>query len=592
MKTTLLLLPLLALVVFPMWADKPFFYDKTGEKIIYSVRKDKVLLKYNSTNDARSLQSNVVAKELTLLPENRMIADVDTTQAQLRAIRETPGISDAGYMLQYREGDGQLIYPTEKLFICHKEGESIDRILEIAGLSEKVLSIERFTEYSPLYIVQLDEPIENMMDIGNRTYETGLCEFAVPSFMRIPEFLEPIVSQNMAQSTTIVANTTDYYPMQWGLKNTAQFQIDRMIAGCDIDVEPAWEITKGNSSIKIAVVDNGVQLDHPELVDNLLQGYNGISDYMGQGAGAPYDKDDTAHGTNCAGVIAAVDNGVGVIGVAPNCKIIPIKAYSEFVGYDATYANGLRYAWKTGKADVVCCSWFIAPNALNPAVELAIDCLVVHGRNGKGSVVVCAAGNNAEYQVLFPASHPATIAVGAISPCGERKTPTSCCVGSGGFGVSAYGEGLDVVAPGINIYTTGLGGNIETNFMDTSAACPFVAGIAALVLSVDPSLTYEEVRTIIRSTAVDPITQQPYSVLSEEFGYGLAKAGAAVSLAASQLTYIVDRTVTADTVVSNRCVFVQNATVTNNAKLTIDAQQYVEINGPFEVELGSELELR
>ena len=132
---------------------------------------------------------------------------------------------------------------------------------------------------------------------------------------------------------------------------------------------------------------------------------------------------------------------------------------------------------------------------------------ISNGRNGLGCVIVFAAGNNNNSTVSYPANAIADIvAVGALSPCGERKNPSSCD-GETNWG-SNYGTALDVMAPGVLIPTTDISGSAGyssgdyfNRFNGTSSACPHVAGIAALVLSVNPSLTQKEVVTIIEKTA-------------------------------------------------------------------------------------------
>ena len=578
---------ILMLVVFPLWADEPYFYDGRGEKVTLSVRKDKVLLKYDSKSDAKTLQKQVAAKEIKLLREDMAVVDIDTTKAQLSAIRKISGVSQAAYMLESK--GGTLKCPTGRLYVRCKKGLSIDSILDIASVSKKLISKEIYDINAQIYIVAFDEKPEDRLSTAAQLYETGLCKFVEPSFL-VLNTPEPITPQNIARgATTLPSNTTDYYPLQWGLKNTAQFPIDGMRVGCDIDIEPAWEITKGSNTIKIAVVDNGVQLDHPDLVNNLLPGFNAMGDQSGDGS--PYSY-DTSHGTACAGVIAAADNGIGVVGVAPNCKIIPIKTYSRIYFYSEEIKEGLRYAWAEAKADIISCSW--SDDEYDSLVDNEINNAITYGRDGKGCIVVCAAGNQGQPQVRFPASLSSTIAVGAITPCGRRKIPEGCNNGDGGAGYSNYGTGLDVVAPGVSIYTTDLGGGIAPDFLDTSAACPFVSGIAALVLSVDPLLTYQEVKEIICLTA-NYETLTSTGSLSSDFGNGLAKASGAVALAQTfcERREYKNRTITTNTTVSDDdCIIeVQNVTVTNNAKLTLDAQREIEISGGLEVTLGSELEL-
>jgi subtilisin family serine protease len=446
------------------------------------------------------------------------------------------------------------------------------------------------------------------MDISIALYKSGLCEFAEPSFLRL---LKP-------------SNSNPYYPNQWGLKNTGQYDGE---AGCDIHIEPAWNITKGNSNIKVAIIDEGIDLTHPDLYANLLPGYDATDAGCGGADGSPCGND--AHGTCCAGIIAAVDNTIGVVGVASSCKIVPVRiAYSDPWGWwvttDAEIADGLHYAWDNAGADILSNSW--GGGSSSTVINTEIQDALSYGRNGKGCVIVFSSGNDDSF-VAYPAnSNSNIIAVGAISPCGERKSPTSCDTETS-WG-SNYGQKLDVVAPGVLIPTTDIqgtngynpnvpihpwsGGTILTTdysnldytvwFNGTSAACPHVAGVAALVLSVNSSLTQLQVQQIIESTAqkVRPdlytystTSGHPNGTWNEQMGYGLVDAYAAVQAAECQTVNFTNQTVTTNTTVTS-CgdINVQYVTVTNGAKLTLEAAGNVNIISDFEVALGSEFEVK
>jgi subtilisin family serine protease len=343
----------------------------------------------------------------------------------------------------------------------------------------------------------------------------------------------------------------------------------------------------------------------------LLPGYDATDAGCGGADGSPCEND--AHGTACAGIVAAVDNTIGVVGVASSCKIIPIRiAYSNSWGYwvviDDEVADGLHYAWDNAGADILSSSWHLASPAA--VVDAEIQDAFAYGRNGKGCVIVFSSGNNNASSVYYPAnSNSNIIVVGAISPCCERKSYTSCD-GESRLG-SNYGTPLDVVAPGVFIPTTDIQGSAgdspgdyRLDFSGTSAACPHVAGVAALVLSINPSLTQVQVQQIIESTAqkVRPdlytystTPGHPNGTWNNEMGYGLVDAYAAVQAAAPCTTtvYFTNQTVTTNTTVTSDCdINVQNVTVTNGAKLTLEAVGRVNIISGFEVELGSKFEIK
>jgi len=324
-----------------------------------------------------------------------------------------------------------------------------------------------------------------------------------------------------------------YYPQQYYLKNTGQTGGK---SGIDINVEPAWNITKGSANIRIAVVDEGVEA-HEDL-GTLLPGYT-----VGGGNGSPQNVDNNdvkAHGEACAGIIAALHNDIGIKGIAPNCKIVPVNIAPYFsthidptIGQATSFASNediataLNWAWHN--ADVLSCSW--GGGSPSTYIESAIDSARTFGRNGKGCIVVFASGNAIPFgNVSFPANYNGVIAVGAIDKNGNiwnysnRGSSLSLVAPSGDVNLNGDVATLDRM--GANGYN---GGNYMNNFGGTSAACPQVAGIAALLLSVNPDLTETQVKAAMENTATDLGT----SGFDNTYGYGLVNAYAAVNKALS-----------------------------------------------------------
>ena len=334
------------------------------------------------------------------------------------------------------------------------------------------------------------------------------------------------------------------YSQQYYLKNSGQTGGK---SGIDINVEPAWNITKGSANIRIAIVDEGVEA-HEDL-GTLLPGYT-----VGGGNGTPQNTDNSdskAHGEACAGIIAAVhDNNLYIKGIAPNCKIVPVNIAPYFSTHiDASTGQATSFAsnediatalnWAWHNADVLSCSW--GGGIVSTYIENAIDSAKTYGRNGKGCVLVFASGNNYPYisNVAFPANYNDVIAVGAINKNGniwnysQRGSALSLVAPSGD--VDLKGDVVTIDRMGSNGYNSG---NYMTNFGGTSAACPQVAGVAALILSVRPDLTQEQVRQVIESTC----TKLPDYLFvhnpshssgtwNNEVGYGLVNAYAAVNAA-------------------------------------------------------------
>jgi len=369
---------------------------------------------------------------------------------------------------------------------------------------------------------------------------SNMVEYAEPNFIRLyKKFItnhDPIDSEFHNFPSPQLDDPLLAY--QWSLKN----------GNGGINVQGAWPYAKGEG-IKVAVIDDGVRLNHPDLQANLLPGY----DATGLGSnGACANNNYNNHGTLCTGVIAAVKNKIGIRGVAYKSKIIPIRiAYStcdtcKWNTNDDEIIDAFTWAKNNG-ADVISNSWgggstsFLLNNAITDCVE--------NGRNGKGCVVLFATGNNNAPYILSPSSHPKVIAVGASTKCDERKFPYSC---EGEKWGSNYGYGLSVVAPGVKIPTTisTVYGELfyshgyTSSFNGTSSACPHVAGVVALVLSVNPNFTQNQVRYIIESTT-DKIQENSYNyqTLSEypdgtwsmQAGYGRVNGYKAVMKARSCL---------------------------------------------------------
>jgi subtilisin family serine protease len=343
------------------------------------------------------------------------------------------------------------------------------------------------------------------------------------------------------------------YNLQWSLKNTGSVAQYSGTVGADMNVENAWNISMGSPTIKIAVVDEGVDLTHPDLAANLLQGFNCLTQTSNIGDGQNLGT-ARAHGTACAGIIAARTDtnqnatNIGIAGVAPFCKIIPINLAASNGTFTTTanIAGGFDYAWQNG-ADVISNSW--GGSSPSSIMEDAIHRAVTQGRGGKGSVVLFASGNG-NTSVNYPATNPNVIAVGASSMCDQRKNITSCDGET--FWGSCYGNTLDIVAPGVKIATTdnvgtsgyntqaGTAGDYNATFNGTSSACPNAAGVAALILSVNTNYTQTQVKQILELSAskmsgytYSMTINQPNGTWNSETGHGRVNAHSAVLLAQS-----------------------------------------------------------
>lgn len=322
--------------------------------------------------------------------------------------------------------------------------------------------------------------------------------------------------------------STDVYDQyQWSLSNTGQTY---GTAGADIQAVDAWNLSTSGAGVTVAVIDEGVDLVHPDLAANLVAGYDATG---GGSAGGPTNND--AHGTSCSGIIAAVtNNSKGVAGVANAAKIMPVRIAYKATGAttwtttDAWIADGIAWAANNG-ADVLSNSW--GGGTESATINDAISTAKTSGRGGKGCVVVFSTGNY-NTTVAYPGYLDTVIGVGALSPCGERKAPSSCD-GEYWWG-SNYGTALDISAPGVFMYTTDISGtagyttdDYVSYFNGTSSAAPVVSGVAALVLAANPALTASQVEQILYANT-DDLHTAGWDNLT---GYGRVNAQKAVQAA-------------------------------------------------------------
>jgi subtilisin family serine protease len=306
------------------------------------------------------------------------------------------------------------------------------------------------------------------------------------------------------------------FPLQWHLHNTGQ---SGGTPDADINAPEAWEITTGDPNIIVAVLDAGIDPNHPDLINNLVAGYDFYED--DDSPDPALDHVLNAHGTMCAGLIAAQGNNeIGVTGVTWNCGIMSIRI--DCHGSDGTYygiteadrATAFRWAADHG-AHVLSISWtYSSPTPILHSAIMDITKRGGIGRDGKGCVVVAGVGNDSG-PVGWPAKYPEVIAVGATDHDDIR------------WDYSNYGPELDIVAPSGNhnpppphcyLWTTDISGPAGgithpaysykhildyVHFGGTSGACPVAAGVAALIFSVEPELSTDDVKHFLEQSGKD-----------------------------------------------------------------------------------------
>lgn len=218
----------------------------------------------------------------------------------------------------------------------------------------------------------------------------------------------------------------------------------------------SWQYTKGEG-VRIAVLDTGVDLNHSDLIENILTGKNFINP-------SEPPEDDNSHGTHVAGIICASNNEQGMVGVAPKSKVIPVKVLDRHGSGEIEHtAKGIRWAADQGVD-------FISMSLGSPKPLKTIEEAIKYAES-KGAVCFCAAGNAGRTrQIFYPAAYPNVIGVGAIDQNFDRAN------------FSCTGPDLDFLAPGVGILST-VPDNWYARLSGTSMASPFVIGVAALLLS-------------------------------------------------------------------------------------------------------------
>ncbi len=350
-----------------------------------------------------------------------------------------------------------------------------------------------------------------------------------------------------------------YYADQWGHNNTGQMLSYDWSTyshengdpvgtpGFDAHAEEAWDKSQGygSSSVVIAILDSGVDMDHPDL--NIVAGY----DFGDNDTNPDDNSSQPGHGTCCAGVAAAMaNNNLGVAGVAGGSGIMACKVANSAGSMYFSYIQDALYWAADNGADVISMSLGAALSS-----DAATDAALSYAYNA-GCIILAATGNENASTISYPAVHDQVMGIGAASPCGDRKRSAASslylnpgvdadpndytCDGERWWG-SNYGTtsqddrgAVDIIAPTI-LPTTDIGGSggyvsgdYEMWFNGTSCATPYAAGVAALVISANPTYTPSQVWTALTSTATDVVNVESGSGWDRYSGYGMVNADAAI----------------------------------------------------------------
>jgi subtilisin family serine protease len=569
------------------------YYYVGNKKIKLNKIPDSFALKYKENVSSISIDRKLLAlpnlaeieerKNMPLnrlvivtLPQTKSLMDVGTT---IRGLEEDQDVEFVVPVYQEPQSGLRLVATDEITvrFKSHVTKEAIDKVNKENGVE-----IAEKDNFAPNQYTLRVKDTKDTFAIANKYHESDLTEFAEPSF-----FSE-------------VKKATIPYSEQWHLFNNGQ---EGGQAGEDVKATDAWGITGGSPEIIIAIIDDGVDIDHPDLKPNIwtnpdsskpdVHGWNFFGDTDNprpQKFTPPYSKlgGNDSHGTPCAGVVAATGKGtLEVAGIAYNCKILPVKVFmGDDMVQQRTLAQAIRYAGQ--RADVLSNSW---GTSKSNDVEYAIKDVVRTGRNGLGCPVFVATGNENNSEIGFPASVPEAIAVGASTNMGARAY------------YSNYGEGIALVAPSSGgtkgIYTTDVSipgrgfntGNVGSgdanglytnSFGGTSSATPLAAGIAGLILSLNPNLTWDQVRKYMCETA-DKICQESGRYVngySRYYGYGRVNAYNALKAIRvdSHPSFIVEKVVSPGTPIPDGDLLGITSMIQIDDKGIIDSVEAVSID--------------
>ncbi len=546
----------------------PLILQRGGGELLLSKAGDRFTIRPSSTasnNWAASIPAKLNRRIAQSNLEEYLVAP-DRLDVAMTTARASDAVAFASHVYSPANNPSTFFYLTDQITIQFDE--------QVDETSRSTIAI-----FAALKVVRQIEGIPN-------TFLYEVTKQATENPIKIANRLTRYAEVLIAEPNILVETQQHYtprdplYPKQWYLNNKGG---DRLVTNAQIFAEPAWDITRGVRSIVIAIADDSVDMTHPDF-----QGEGKIVfpiDFKDNDLSPMPVADSDNHGTACAGVAVAEENGKGIVGVAPGCALMPIRT-TGFLDDDSVEK---LFNWAIEKkAAVISCSW--GPSAVNYPLSLrqsaVINKAATQGRGGRGCVIVFAAGNanrpvngtideqgwpnnilSGQTQWLSGfAVHPDVIAVSASTSLNKKAAYSnwgnsiSVCAPSNnappGFWLPETGPiptspEVTQDLPGLGVFTadrTGVAGygtgDYTDSFGGTSSATPVVAGVAGLILSANPRLTAREVRGILEETADRIVDPDPDPQLgnrmgnydtnsrrSDWFGYGKVNALKAVQAA-------------------------------------------------------------
>ena len=358
--------------------------------------------------------------------------------------------------------DENQLYDSTELLIGFKQNTTITQrrdILKAFSLSEK-----DYQEQGAINLVRVPRG-QDLEKMANQLVQYKEVNFVEPNLQ--------------LQGSSIPSDS--YYSKQWGAKK--------------INLPEAWDTTTGESSIVVAVVDSGVDTNHPEFKGRIIKPYDistGKKSIIG-----------TSHGTHVAGIIGAAMDKKGVVGTASNISLMPINIFKGSEASMFNFIQGIQYAVDNG-ADIINLSLYTTyySATMDTAIQYA---------HSKGILLVSAVGNDGSATTAYPAALENVIAVSATNQDDSFAKYSN----RGGY--------VDISAPGTDIISTDTDGKYLT-MTGTSMATPYISGVSALILSKNPYLSPDEVESILTKSSKELGSKGK----DDYFGYGRVDAAAAI----------------------------------------------------------------
>lgn len=506
-----------------------------GETISLSKSKTQAAVRYTPGMKPTSRRKTNLPEQIRDFEVVKVKRGIDR---KLDSLRAKPEVSVGTHVWLMDEDDNSPMIPTGYLYIEFKPGADYDK--QQAVLDEFHLNVRQIV--SPeAYRVSTTPESPNPVKCAMLLQKNRLVAIAEPEFMA-----KPVTGDYSPPSGKFINS-------QWHHENTggqipiidipnAVFGTHHFKKGADAKVRAAWQALQGlgSKSIKIAIIDTGFDTEHPSLrgdgtkIRNTFNAANRSNDVSPWYQASDGSWGAASHGTSCAAVAAGAWDSQGVLGAAPNAKIIPIKL--DILSDDAIQ-KAFEHAFLNG-ADIISCSLgFPKPVPLSTYVSNYISRVAREGRSGLGLPIFIAAGNanpasnNLPRQVSDFAAHPDVMCITASNSLDESSSYTF-------YGGNAFlcaptngNDGVGITTAIVNANGNSLLHGYTSRFGGTSSAAPLAAGVCALILSANPNLSLGQIKDILRRSADRIGSGYDANGHSPKLGYGRINALKAIQMA-------------------------------------------------------------